>query len=75
MMIVITREELRADIREITTEVVTKVVKEAKYDIVRMVNEDLAAMDQKMDRIDRKLNRTNRLLLVHIADPSAHSKA
>jgi hypothetical protein len=88
MAIDITREELRADIYEITTEVVNRAVSEATHNITRMVTEDLVATNERIDNLDHgltgltkrlddiddKLGQTNQLLRHHISDPLAHRR-
>jgi predicted nucleic acid-binding Zn-ribbon protein len=52
-MIHATREEFRADIKEIVTEAIDV----ASSRIIRMVNEDLAVTNQRIDRLDRKMTK------------------
>lgn len=60
-MLNITREELREDIREITTEIVNKAVKESRDTIITMVGEDIMALRQEMrgdmKKMERRLNK------------------
>jgi hypothetical protein len=86
MAINITREELRADIYEITTEVVSRAISEATRSITRMVTEDIVAINDRIDNLDHglagltrrldniegELKQTNQLLRHHISDLLAH---
>ena len=84
MALDMTREELRADIQEIATDVVTSVVtsvvtaivKENNHTLIRMINEDLAATNHKIDNLDKRLSKrideTNAILRSHMTDPIAH---
>lgn len=69
MALDISREELRADILEITISVVTTVVKENNHRLVRMINEDLTSTNQRIDNLDK----TDALIRGHIANPNAHA--
>ena len=80
-----TRDEIRADILEITTAVVSAAIGEATTKIITMVDEDLAAMNQSIKQLDRRMSRrlskverqvseTNALLHTHINNPNARPK-
>jgi len=75
-MLNITREELREDIREITTEV----VKESQRTLIKMVNEDLAALRKDMalrkdlQSMERRLaQKIDTAISAHNRNPHAHS--
>jgi uncharacterized protein (DUF3084 family) len=120
MALDITREELREDILTIATAVVEKAIRENNHVLIRMINEDLAAtndridslsrrmnkrfkeadhrfeqvdqhfnqidqrfeqidqrfeqIDQRFEQLDEKIDFTHKLLHVHVANPSAHSR-
>jgi hypothetical protein len=72
-------EELRSDIREIVDEVVE--VKLSRFKV--MINEDLTATNDRIDRVERRLSKqiqqnsrdiqeTNHLLKTHITDSQTH---
>jgi hypothetical protein len=75
-MIDVTREELRADIEEIVGRIVHAVVTEEKRSLIHMINEDLYATNQRIDRLDRKMTRRfsklENALRSHASDPNAH---
>ena len=79
-----TRDEIRADSLEITTDVVSTAIKEATDKIITMVNEDLAATNNSIKNLDRRMSKridkleslaseTNTLLRAHIPNPNAHA--
>ena len=66
-----TREELRSDIREIVTEVTNKIVDESRRGLIKMINEDLAATNKRIDNIDRRMKREFSKINAQIADTNA----
>jgi DNA anti-recombination protein RmuC len=53
----ITREELRADILEITTAVVDQAIKANNQRLIGMINEDLTAINRRIDNLSRRMNK------------------
>jgi hypothetical protein len=75
MALDITREELRDDMRKITTEVVTEVVDNSRRKVLRTINEDLLALSRRIDNVGHRVDKTNQLLRAHITGPHAHSRS
>ncbi len=73
----ITREEFQDDLKTIVVAAVT----EANLEIKHVIHEDLVAIDQRIDQMNRSVESANekndfthKLLQVHVANPSAHSR-
>ncbi|MDB5178303.1 MAG: hypothetical protein JWN01_246 [Patescibacteria group bacterium] len=80
-----THEELRADIRADIIEITTAIVTENNYRLMRMINEDLVAISDRGELRDKQLRKRFKELAekfgdleqaaqTHALNPIAHTK-